>query len=148
MEILAVQEHWLSKSHKFPESNIEGYKEFWAVRPTRKRGGCSLYISHSMTILKHEVVSNDYCAAVMAKIKELNCIVISLYRPPEAPIPSFIEITNTIREWLEGENSEVVILGDFDLPDWEPGRTLKLTYFVREQTRKKKMNKDLRQDPV
>ena len=75
-----------------------------------------------MSVLKHDVISNDYCGAVMAKVKELNCIVISIYRPSEAPIPSFIEVTNKIREWLEGENSEVVILGDFNLPDmgaWE-----------------------------
>ena len=75
-----------------------------------------------MTVLKNDTISNDYCGAVMAKIKELNCIVISIYRPPEAPILSFIEVANKIREWLEGENSEVVILGDFNLPDmgaWE-----------------------------
>ena len=31
---------------------------------------------------------------------------------------------------------------------WEPERTLKLTYFVKELTKKKRMIKDLRQDQV
>ena len=58
----------------------------------------------------------------MEKIKEYNCVVFSLYRPPEALIPSFMEITDSIREWLEGEDREVIILGDFNLPQlgaWE-----------------------------
>ena len=75
-----------------------------------------------MTVLQSDTISNDFCGAVMAKINELNCIIVSIYRPPDAPVTSFIEVANKIREWLEGENSEVVILGDFNLPDmgsWE-----------------------------
>ena len=116
IEVLAIQEHWLSKTHKFPESHLEGYRELRAVRPFRKRGGCSLYISHSITVLRHEIASNDYCAAVMAKLKEYNCVTVFLYRPPDAPIPAFMEIIDSIRGWLEGEEGEVVILGDFNFP--------------------------------
>ena len=141
-------QYWLSKSHKFPESNMEGYKEIRGVRPTRKRGGCSLYISHSMTVLKHDVISNDYCGAVMAKIKELNCIVISLYRPPEAPIPSFIEVANKIREWLEGENSEVVILGDFNLPDMGSWEDIEVDLLRQRADKKRRRTKGSRQGQV
>ena len=58
----------------------------------------------------------------MAKLKDYHCVVVSLYRPPEAPVSSFEEITQAIRGWLEEENCEVVILGDFNFPDlgaWE-----------------------------
>ena len=82
IEVLALQETWLTSSHKFPESHLEGYRELRATRPSRKRGGASLYISNDITVLKHGVTSNNHCAAVMAKIKEYNCIVVSLYCPP------------------------------------------------------------------
>ena len=42
IEVMAIQEHWLIKEHKFPESSLEGYREFRAVRLSRKRGGCSM----------------------------------------------------------------------------------------------------------
>ena len=45
IEVMAIQEHWLTKEHKFPESSLEGYREFRAVRPSRKRGGCSMDVS-------------------------------------------------------------------------------------------------------
>ena len=58
----------------------------------------------------------------MAKLKEYNCVVVSIYRPPDAPIPSFEEVIKAIRSWLEEEDGEVVILGDFNFPSlwaWE-----------------------------
>ena len=58
----------------------------------------------------------------MAKLKEYNCVVISIYHPPDAPIPSFEEVIKSIRSWLEEEEGEVVILGDFNFPSlgaWE-----------------------------
>ena len=67
IEVLALQETWLTNSHKFPESQLEGFRELRATRPSRKRGGASLYISNDITILKHGIATNDYCAAVMAK---------------------------------------------------------------------------------
>ena len=39
IEVLALQEHWLTRDHKFPESHLEGFRELRAVRPSRKRGG-------------------------------------------------------------------------------------------------------------
>ena len=72
IEVLAMQEHWLTKNHKFPKSHLEGFMKLRAVRPSRKRRGCSLYISHSITVLRHEVASNDQRAAVMAKLKDYN----------------------------------------------------------------------------
>ena len=58
----------------------------------------------------------------MAKLKEYNCVVVSIYRPPDAPIPSFEEVIKAIRSWLEEEDCEVVILGDMNFPSlgaWE-----------------------------
>ena len=58
----------------------------------------------------------------MAKLKEYNCMVVSLYHPPEAPIPSFEEVIQAIRGWLEEEDCKVVILRDMNFPSlgaWE-----------------------------
>ena len=95
--VLAVQETWLSKSHKLPESQLESYKEIWSVRPTRKRGGSSIYISHEFTVLKQETFSNEHCGVAMARLKVLNCQCLSLYRPPGAPVESFVEMVQKIR---------------------------------------------------
>ena len=59
--VLALQETWLKKRYKMPESQLEGFREFRAVRPTRKRGGCSLNVSHNITVLKHKTFSNEHC---------------------------------------------------------------------------------------
>ena len=112
----------MTKHHKLPESQLEGFREFWAVRPTRKRGGCSLYVSHNITVLKHETFSNEHCGVVMAKLKELNCLRLSLYRPPDAPVLAFEETVQTVRSWLEGEDCEITLKGDFNMPQlgtWE-----------------------------
>ena len=101
---------------------MEGFKEIWSVRPTRKRGGSSLYISHNITVLKQESFSKNHCGVVLAKLKEYNCAVLSLYRPPDAPVSSFEETVQTIRGLLEEEEGEIVIMGHYNMPQmgaWE-----------------------------
>ena len=69
--VLALQETWLSKSHKLVESKLEGYCQYKAVRPSRTREGSRVYVSHQFKVLRHEEYSNDHCSVVMTILKEL-----------------------------------------------------------------------------
>ena len=53
------------------------------------------------------------------KVKELNTHIASIYRPPGAKVAPFEEIINKLREWILGEEGDLTILGDFNIPEMD-----------------------------
>ena len=53
------------------------------------------------------------------KVKELNTHIASIYHPPGAKVAPFEEIINKLREWILGEEGDLTILGDFNIPEMD-----------------------------
>ena len=54
------------------------------------------------------------------RIKEINCAnIFSLYRPPTASVKSFEEIVMKMRDWMEGDSGEMIVMGDFNLSEMD-----------------------------
>ena len=111
------------------ETHIPGYVEYRSNRKHRTGGGTSIYVWDKYTVLRSEKFSNGVCECQMIKIKELNLTVVNFYRPPGSDINSFQEALDKVSLWLEDDKAELVVLGDFNLPEagqWSEAETLKL----------------------
>ena len=52
--VSALQETWLSGENTLLESQMEGFTQVWAVRPTRRGAGASVYTSQDFTMFRNE----------------------------------------------------------------------------------------------
>ena len=119
--VICIQETWLKTDHTLTETKIQGYSEYRTVRPKRRGGGVSIYIKEGYTVLNNNEHSNGECGVVHMKVKELNTHIASIYQRPGAKVDSFEDIINKLREWILGEEGDLTILGDFNMPwmvDW------------------------------
>ena len=115
----------LTETHLSPqildaEIKIRNYFLFRQDREGRSHGGCGIYLRQDLTgqvLLQH---SNRSCDLIVLKIKQLNQIVINIYRPPDATIEEFREtlekVQTTIDELFEKDpkTKEMLCLGDFN----------------------------------
>ena len=115
--VLCIQGTWLQEEIKSVETHIPGYVEYRSNRKHRTGGGTSIYVWDKYTVLRSEKFSNGVCECQMVKIKELNLTVVNFYRPPGSDINSFQEALDKVSHWLEEDKFELVMLGDFNLPE-------------------------------
>ena len=143
---------------------IENYTVLRTDRRKRKGGGVALYIKNEVLYDHEKTVSfsDDVNDLLITTLVNENLIIILLYRPPDEKETSplkFNTIFNKIREYIEGRQEDVLLIGDFNFPKiiWDTytlgGRTTNekaqgeillnfvneysMTQFVSAPTRKK-----------
>merc|ERR1711872_846008 len=143
---------------------IENYTVLRTDRRKRKGGGVALYIKNEVLDDHEKTVSfsDDVNDLLITTLVNENLIIILLYRPPDEKETSplkFHGIFNKIREYIEGRQEDVLLIGDFNFPkiNWDTytlgGRTTNekaqgeillnfvneysMTQFVSAPTRKK-----------
>ena len=70
------------------------------------------------------------------KVKELNTHIASIYRPPGAKVASFEEIINKLREWILGEEGDLTILGDFNIPEMDRWGQMQIENLYKKASQK------------
>ncbi|XP_042857768.1 uncharacterized protein LOC122244039 [Penaeus japonicus] len=93
-------------------------------RSTRVGGGVFLYSHESLPITSFETFDDKICQALHCKCETAKIIICVLYRPPDAPMPSFKACLKFIDNYISGHESyETCFLGDFNFPmiDWNSG---------------------------
>ena len=80
-------------------------------------GGTAIYVRDEYTVLRSEKSSNGIVECQLVKIEELQLTLINMYRPPGSDIPSFQEALDKLTNWLEDDKYELVMVGDFNMPD-------------------------------
>ncbi len=123
--VLALSETWLTPEHLDAEVNIKGYNLFRADRLSRPRGGVALYIREDMATVPILQFSNDAVEIVAVKIKALDSIYFSAYRPPDTSTDEWEEAMEALTEAIHITQAHqrfltVIGSGDFNLPnvDW------------------------------
>ena len=124
--IISLTESHLSENIKEAEIKIQNYTPFRTDRYQRKKGGVVSYIHDSIAapteILLSE--SNSYTEAQVLYIKDVNLILINIYRPQACPAQKFIEPLNKIQAILHNlppPMPNIMLTGDLNLPlmNWE-----------------------------
>jgi hypothetical protein len=80
-----------------------------------------LYIHESLPVSGDVVYDDGHCEAIFCTIDNLDTIVASVYRPPNAPENSFLKMMENLQSYLDDrldiKHHDVYITGDFNFPN-------------------------------
>ncbi|XP_076069761.1 uncharacterized protein LOC143041638 [Oratosquilla oratoria] len=138
---LALTETHLTRDHLDAEVTIDGYTIHRADRKNRSHGEVIIYTRNYLAacIENVESFSNGTVELLKIYIKNLDMLVMTVYRPPNTTLDKFEEILARMRVVLDTllkSTTEVMILGDFNLPHihWPNMRILGGTLEEKQQS--------------
>ena len=98
---------------------VEGYKLIRSDRPSRKGGGCALYLNAALTP-SDEISWRDQSSNMVAVyIADTHMLMACVYRAPTSPLGPLLERLQVFMDtYSEGITvPDIYVLGDFNLPD-------------------------------
>ena len=112
----------LTETHLNPdildaEISIKGYTLFRSDRVGRTHGGVCIYVRNDLSaeVLLRE--SNSFCDTLVLEIRQLNLLLVNMYRPPKCHEDMFLQSLEQIKKHLNNiENKDLLIHGDFNFP--------------------------------
>ena len=121
------------------EVSITNYTLYRADREGRSHGGTCIYVRNDLAATMLLAHSNSVCETLVVKVKTLDMVVVSIYRPPDSSTEKFREAMtlcqDTITDTLESNPKiqDILQLGDYNFPfiTW-PSRK------IYQQTRERK----------
>ena len=146
---IALTETHLNSEIQSAEIQIQGYKLYRSDRMGgRSHGGCAVYCREDLTVKEKMKFSNNYCESQILEFKELNIVLINIYRPPNTPQQLFEETLNKCQESLEEETNQkrsILALGDYNFPfiKWPSRRIYSRDNDPSEMSSEKKQGKML-----
>ena len=130
---IALTESHLTEDILSAEVQISGYNLYRSDRMGgRSHGGCAVYCREDITVIERAKYSNNCCESQVFEVKELELLLINIYRPPNSPLQLFQDtiekVQETIEEVIEKENNKtktILAIGDFNFPfiKW-PSKTI------------------------
>ena len=126
---IMVTETWLTPDVLDAEIAIKGYELFRADREGRSHGGTCCWVREDLTAVLVGRFSNSYCDSLVIKIKELEMLLIGIYRPPNCDVEHFKENIEVCQETIDEAMDKDIkikdlwVQGDFNLPfiKWPEG---------------------------
>ena len=117
---VAIVESWLKPHIHDAQILIENYQVFRSDRLKSKNGGTLLYIHNFIAIEDSVKFDDDTCSCIICFSKTWNCVIISLYRPPNASYDSFSNllsfINNSLNKFNPSNKLKTFIFGDLNFP--------------------------------
>ena len=121
---LTLTETHFTPDMKSAEVAILGYTLYRSDRlGGRSHGGCASYVRDDLTAVEKRKYSNNCCESQILEIKEMDLLLINIYRPPSATKQLFQEVLEkcqqAIDEVLENEKNRTLTLlavGDYNFP--------------------------------
>ena len=118
---LSLTETHLKQDHLDAEVKIENYTIFRADRKQRSHGGAAMYIREEEAATTELLAnfSNGTTELLALLIKELDLVLVTMYRPPNTLTHQFQEMASKLVEILRNLPSlstEVIITGDLNFP--------------------------------
>ena len=118
---MAITETWLQTHISDAQIEIENYNSLRADRVNRKGGGALLYL-HSTLVLRNDAKFGDgTCEGTICTIENMDAIVASIYRPPNAGLSSFENLMKFLSDYISEasiyRHMDLHIMGDINLPN-------------------------------
>ena len=120
--IVALTETWLKPDILDAEIDLKGFNTFRADRSERSRGGACLFVRNDLSAVPILSYSNDVVEVVGAKVRELEALVFSVYRPPDTQRSEWRDGLEKISEAIRfgqahsDKFSRIFIMGDLNMP--------------------------------
>jgi hypothetical protein len=127
-----VTESWLNPNMCDAEVAIPGFSVFRADRRDRIRGGVAIYLREDLAAVQVLNFSNSTVEAAVVKVRDLECLVVGVYRPPNTSYLEWEEALAAISQEIEFAQahshkfSTVHVFGDLNFPgiQWPVGECL------------------------
>ena len=122
---IALQETHLFQDILDAEVQISGQTLYRSDRlGGRTHGGVAVYVRDDLTVRELFKYSNNCCESIIVEIKELELILITVWRPPNSPKQLFQETLDKCQEIINSEienetvhkSRTLLVLGDFNFP--------------------------------
>ena len=121
---IAITETHLTADILTAELHISGYTMYRSDRlGGRSHGGCAVYCRDDLTVTEISKYSNNFCESQILEIKELELVLINIYRPPKSPLNLFQDTIEKVQEAIdeihEKENNKskmILATGDYNFP--------------------------------
>ncbi len=121
VSFLAIVETWLKDHITAAQLHIKDYNLYRSDRAVSRNGGSLLYIHNSIVIDSFLCYDDDTCNGVVCFSKKSNCIICSVYRPPNSSQLSFFNLLQFVSNFISSNNAndkiKVFLFGDFNFPD-------------------------------
>ena len=122
---IVLTETWLSPKICDSEVSIEGFNLFRSDRDTRHNGGTCIYLKEELAAVSCLQYSNTVVEGLVLKVRELELIIFSIYRPPDCNKREnvFQDTLAKVRDSVEGIQSasdrfsNILGFGDFNFRD-------------------------------
>ena len=120
--IIVLTETHLNSNILNAEVNIPGYTLYRSDREGRTHGGTCIYTRNDLATQQLVSHSNSVCETLVLKVKTLEIILVSIYRPPDTSLEAFTEAISlskaAIDDTLEKDPKTKTILqfGDYNFP--------------------------------
>lgn len=118
VDILCITEHWLA-AENLQSPNIDGYDIISGYcRGSTIHGGSMILLRNE---LHHEKINLGDMAvdfsfeASAAYIKELEAILLCVYRAPSSNVKDFFDRMETALQYLLNKGKEIIVAGDFNI---------------------------------
>lgn len=135
-DALIFTEHWL-RTDEFKSIYIEGYTNATCYsRSQLSHGGSCIFVKKEYSFVELDILKQKSqeldCECTAVQVEELGMIILSVYRSPSGDIDNFINIMESILDFLVSKQKyQIFICGDFNinLLDLNP-RTIKFTDLI------------------
>ena len=117
--VISITETYLKSYISKAQVKIPGYEVFRCDRESRTRGGCLVYIHEDIAVGEKFDLDNKFCNVLIVPLKKVSTAIITVYRPPNAPVSKFKEVTYFIQDYIKSVDDTwtFVINGDLNFPN-------------------------------
>ena len=119
---IVLTETHLSNTIHTAEVNISGYTLFRSDRAGRSHGGTAAYVRNDLACQVLLSESNSVCETLILKVKSLETILISMYRPPDSSLEEFSEALGNVKDTIDKavekdpKLTNILQVGDYNFP--------------------------------
>ena len=125
---IVLTETWLEEGVRDQEIVIPGFTVYRADRLDRERGGVCMYMREDISVNVCWSYSNSVTEGLVLKIRDLDTLLVGIYRPPDTQPEEFKDIMSRADQAIKmaqahGKYGKVVTMGDFNMKEinWSDG---------------------------
>ena len=135
-DVLTISESWLNDSVSNSEIHIPGYSCVRKDRSNNKSGGwVIIYVPDGLPYkIRDDLNDKDEIEYLWIEVTRSKCkpvLICCVYRAPDTDLTKFISSFNDTSSKISFMNSDVVVLGDFNV-DCQPGTAGKVNTLKRK----------------
>ena len=115
--VIGLQETHLEETIPLSETYLEGFRELRQCRSGRKKGGVSLYLKDTLSVVKRAGFSNGFVDILVVGVEDLDTTFSNVYRSPATNYKQWKEGIEWLEKQILEDPRDQMMLGDLNFKD-------------------------------